>query len=340
MTSEEKSIIREVTTLFRQEKDFILNNWLNLAEKNLSLKTDIDSELIKKYFEDLINDFVNFLPEGDFKSYENSNNITGTNLALHNISYKKFIRAFHLFEDSYSPILFKRYSGERLAKCLSTIDKVHHNTIAIVTEAFFKVKDSTVDALVNLSELRDDVTGNHMERTAKYLHILAKELNLDDNYTYQLCKAGPLHDIGKIGIPDSILLKPGKLTNDEFEQMKKHTIIGAQSIEKIYNIQAIKSDYLLMARDIALYHHEKYDGSGYPEGLSGSQIPLPARIFALVDAYDAIVSKRPYKEALSHETALERIKVESGRHFDPEIVNAFLNVHEKFKEIMQASNVK
>jgi len=335
MNHNETLLIRNMADIFRQEKEDVLQIWLGLVKQKNYADNDIEYATIKECFAGLIDDFITFLSTGDFDGYFNSNEGTGIKLALQDISYRKFIEAFHLFEDSYMHILVGRYSGEDLTEYLCVIDKVHHKTIAIVTEAFFKVKDSTVDALINLSELRDDTTGSHMDRTRKYLVILAEEMDLDQNFTYQLVKAGPLHDVGKIAIPDSILLKPGRLTDEEFEQMKKHTIIGAQAIERIYEGKAVKTGYLLMARDIAMYHHEKYNGTGYPEGLKGQQIPLPARIFALVDAYDAMVSKRPYKEPLSHEITTDRILHDSGSHFDPRVVESFLKVQMKFKEVMQ-----
>jgi len=137
--------------------------------------------------------------------------------------------------------------------------------------------------------------------------LLSKELNLDFDFIKNMGKASLLHDVGKIAIRDNILLKPGKLNNYEFEEMKKHTIIGAKAISKVISSNDLSHEYLYMAVDISLCHHEKYDGSGYPNGFKGTQIPLPARISAIADAYDVITSKRPYKQPFSHEEAVRRI---------------------------------
>jgi putative two-component system response regulator len=144
--------------------------------------------------------------------------------------------------------------------------------------------------------------------------------------------AAPLHDIGKVGVSDSILLKPGKLTNQEFEEMKRHTLYGRDTIlaaeRKLGDIS-----FLRFAREIAYTHHERWDGSGYPEGLKGEQIPVPGRLMALVDSYDALTSKRVYKAKFPHEKAVEIITEEKGSHFDPAVVDAFLEVKENFRQI-------
>lgn len=186
----------------------------------------------------------------------------------------------------------------------------------------------------------DHRTQYHLERTREYSALLAKELDLNDSTIDQIYMVGPLHDIGKIGIRDDILLKPGKLTHEEYEEMKKHAIIGKRIIDKIIEDQNEGKGYLPMARQIAFYHHEKYDGSGYPKCLRGEDIPIAARIFALVDAYDAIVSKRPYKAPLPHEVAIERVTKDSSVHFDPEIVNVFLENNEAFKKINKLGKLR
>jgi len=151
-----------------------------------------------------------------------------------------------------------------------------------------------------------------------------------------LLLAGPLHDIGKVGIPDAVLLKPGPLSDDEWRIMKNHVRIGAQILDRAIERYGLKDRYLIMAKNICAYHHERYDGSGYLEGLKGEEIPLEARIFALADAYDAIRSKRPYKGPLSHEEAVRRIKEAAGRHFDPQVVEAFLRCEEEFRRISES----
>ncbi|MFT4004424.1 MAG: HD domain-containing phosphohydrolase [Lacrimispora sp.] len=145
--------------------------------------------------------------------------------------------------------------------------------------------------------------------------------------------SSPLHDIGKVGIPDQILLKPGKLTPEEYEIMKNHAVLGGDAILSVEKLIGGAETFLTCAREIAYFHHEKWDGSGYPSGLSREAIPLPARLMAVVDVYDALTSRRIYKEAVSHEKAVSIIREDAGKHFDPDVVNAFLALEEKFKGI-------
>lgn len=147
--------------------------------------------------------------------------------------------------------------------------------------------------------------------------------------------SSPLHDIGKIGIPDHILLKPGPLTDDEYEVMKKHTVLGRDAIMCAEKLIGNMETFLTCAREIAYSHHEKWDGSGYPQRLSGEDIPLPARLMAVVDAYDALTSRRIYKEAITHEEAVSIIQADTGKHFDPDVVRAFLTLQEQFKYISE-----
>ena len=190
--------------------------------------------------------------------------------------------------------------------------------------------DALILALARLSEARDNETGKHLERVASYCRLLADGLRrrglhldlIDEEWTADLVRASPLHDIGKVGIPDSILLKPAKLTAEEWEIMKTHAEIGAHTLDGVlleYGQQRI----LEMGRDICGAHHEKWDGSGYPHALAGAQIPLSARILALADVYDALTTVRPYKHAWPHAEAAEWIRTRAGSHFDPEIVASF-----------------
>jgi hemerythrin-like metal-binding protein len=198
-------------------------------------------------------------------------------------------------------------------------------------------------SLVNLVELRDPETGFHLERTRNYGVILAGQLSqnkkhkrvITDKFIEDLYNASPLHDIGKVGITDSILLKEGKLTDQEFDSMKKHVTIGKDILSRVTENLKHNKHFLVMSRNIATYHHERYDGTGYPEQLKKDDIPLEARIYALCDSYDAIRAKRPYKEPLSHEEAVKRILAGSGEHFDPDIVDAFLKCDTKFNEIYE-----
>jgi response regulator RpfG family c-di-GMP phosphodiesterase len=185
-------------------------------------------------------------------------------------------------------------------------------------------------ALARLSEQRDQATGQHLERIGAYCQLLAEGLRadgqfldvIDEPFVENLVRSSPLHDIGKVGIPDSILLKPGRLSHEEWQIMRTHAEIGAQTIESVIG-EFPDQGFLVCGRDIARGHHEKWDGSGYPAGLKGDAIPLAARIVALADVYDALTSARPYKRPWSHSESLAWILEQSGRHFDPRIVAAF-----------------
>ncbi|MDR3580935.1 MAG: CHASE2 domain-containing protein [Oryzomonas sp.] len=205
-------------------------------------------------------------------------------------------------------------------------------------------QDSIILCMSALTETRDKETGGHIFRTRKYVEILAKQLatspschELDKLNIDLLVKSAPLHDIGKIGIPDRILQKPGRLTEEEFAIIKSHALIGAEALTRTINMSAHpeKMGFLHYAQQITVSHHEKWDGSGYPHGLSGTNIPLSGRIMALADVYDALVSNRRYKSALSHEEVKKMIIKESGKHFDPEIVAAFLANSEAFRHVSE-----
>jgi putative two-component system response regulator len=201
-------------------------------------------------------------------------------------------------------------------------------------------RDVAIFALAKLAESRDPETGAHLERVRTYCKIIATELSLvpkfggriDDEFVRLIYLTSPLHDIGKVGIPDSVLLKPGRLSDREFEAMKLHAEIGAQTLDAA--LQEFPGvTFLEMARDIAWAHHERWDGSGYPKGLEGEAIPLSARIAALADVYDALTSKRVYKGAFAHDVAVSMIVSESGKHFDPDIVAAFVRTQGQFLEV-------
>jgi CHASE2 domain-containing sensor protein len=208
------------------------------------------------------------------------------------------------------------------------------------TRELAMVQEATIESMSSLTETRDPGTGEHIRRTRNYIRLLAEYLKnqprfspfLDDETIDLLCKSAPLHDIGKVGVSDRILLKPGRLTDQEFEEMKQHTVYGRDTIlaaeRKLGN-----TSFLHVAREIAYTHHERWDGSGYPEGLKGEQIPVPGRLMALADSYDALTSKRVYKSRIPHEKAVEIIIQEKGSHFDPEVVDAFLEVEENFRQI-------
>jgi response regulator RpfG family c-di-GMP phosphodiesterase len=204
------------------------------------------------------------------------------------------------------------------------------------------VASLVIMGLTKLSEYRDTDVGPHLERLREYSKTLALELVsiakykelITDHYIEHLYRGSILHDIGKVGIPDRILLKPGKVTPEEFEVIKKHSMLGGNSLKEIEAKVGGKT-FLTIASEIAYYHHERWDGKGYPEGLDGENIPLEARIVALADVYDALTSKRVYKEALSHAEAVKIIVPERGKQFDPEIVDAFMARNKEFAVISE-----
>jgi putative two-component system response regulator len=205
-----------------------------------------------------------------------------------------------------------------------------------------ETRDLAIFALAKLAESRDPDTGAHLERMRQYSRILAQHLcergkfgdQMDANYVRMIYLTSPLHDIGKVGIPDSVLLKPGRLSDREFEIMKRHTTIGAKTLGAAL-LEHPGVDFLRMGRDIALTHHEQFDGSGYPNGLAGHEIPLCGRIVALADVYDALTTKRVYKDAFSVEVARSIILEGAGSHFDPEIVEAFVQCEDQFIAVQQ-----
>lgn len=205
------------------------------------------------------------------------------------------------------------------------------------------IQDVTIRAMASLAETRDNETGNHIRRTQLYIEVVAKRLAdhpkfasyLSPRNIDLLVKSAPLHDIGKVGIPDRILLKPGKLTVEEFEIMKTHTTLGRDAIEAAEKQLGMTVDFLRTAKEIAYYHQEKWDGSGYPEGLAGESIPMSARLMAVADVYDALISKRVYKPAMPHDDAMQIMVAGRGQHFDPDILDAFIDVQEDCRGIAQ-----
>jgi len=233
MNDKEKAFLVDIARIFDDNREKIIEIWFDLLLKEELVSGEEEQDHFKKGFEKLIDDFITYLSVGDFDSYFRSNMELSRQLASYDIEHDKFIKAFHLFEDSYFETLAGSINRDLLLKYLSAIDRLHHETIAIVSEAYFEIKDDTVFALAKLVEYRDNTTGFHLERTRDYSVILAKELGCGEDFVKQLYKVGPLHDIGKVGIKDSILLKKGPLTEDEYEEMKRHTVIGAQAIENI-----------------------------------------------------------------------------------------------------------
>lgn len=203
------------------------------------------------------------------------------------------------------------------------------------------IQDVTIMAMSSLAETRDNETGNHIRRTQNYVKALAIQLQHHPRFLAYLTperiellyKSAPLHDIGKVGIPDRILLKAGRLDPDEFEIMKTHTTLGRDAILAAENLLDSPNSFLQCAREIALSHQEKWDGSGYPEGLKGDAIPVSARLMALADVYDALISRRIYKAAMTHQEALAIILDGRNKHFDPDVLDAFIAVADEFAAI-------
>lgn len=203
------------------------------------------------------------------------------------------------------------------------------------------VQEVTILALASLAETRDNATGNHLRRTQQYIRSLSVKLKthprfqefLTDSTIDMLFKSAPLHDVGKVGIPDHILFKPGSLDPAEFAIMKTHARIGCDAIANAEKSLGTSVGFLRIAKEIALSHHERWDGSGYPEGLAGDGIPISARLMAVADVYDAMISHRVYREAMPHDTVAQTIIDGRGTHFDPDIVTAFVDVQDEFREI-------
>jgi putative two-component system response regulator len=206
------------------------------------------------------------------------------------------------------------------------------------------IQDVTIHAMASLAETRDSDTGGHIRRTQQYVKLMAEKLRfhprfshfLNDDKTIELLfKSAPLHDIGKVGIPDCILLNPGRLGQDEFEIMKTHTTLGRDAILQAERELGIEVPFLKYAKEIAYGHQEKWDGTGYPEGLSGDAIPISARLMAVADVYDALISRRVYKNSMPHEQAVQVISEGKGNHFDPDMVDSFMELQEEFRAIAE-----
>lgn len=276
-------------------KNLICENWIKLINENIVSEDKTTLKISAITLEKLIENFIMILLSEDYEFDRNFSSSIACELAYKDISYEDFMKIMNYFEESSIYVLSKEFLSNDIIESFILINGVYNKAITSISQEYFSVKDTTLIALVKLAELRDDVTGAHLERAREYAALLSKELGLDDNYIKNIEKASLLHDIGKF--------------ND------------------------VSKDYLTMAINIALHHHEKYDGSGYPHGLKKEQIPLEARIFALADAYDAIVSKRQYKECETHNEAVRRIVLDSGRHFDPVVVESFARIQDKFNII-------
>jgi putative two-component system response regulator len=215
--------------------------------------------------------------------------------------------------------------------------------VAKRTREVMAIQDVTILVLASLAETRDSETGRHIRRTQFYVKALAEKLRdhprfawfLTDANINMLYKSAPLHDIGKVGISDRILLKPGRLDPHEFEIMKTHTTLGYDAIEHAEKLLGTNVEFLSCAKTIALSHQEKWDGTGYPQGLAGDDIPIAARLMAVADVYDALISRRVYKEAMSHERAVQIMIENRGTHFDADMIDAFVEIQDEFRAIAQ-----
>jgi putative two-component system response regulator len=243
------------------------------------------------------------------------------------------------------PILEARVRNHLLIKAAADVLRnqktVLQREVALATAELASLQDVTILTMASLAETRDNETGNHVLRTQHYVKALAEQLRGHERFSHFLTreniellfKSAPLHDIGKVGVPDRILLKPDKLDHDEFEIMKTHTTLGRDAIESAEKRLGKDVPFLRFAKEIAYCHQEKWDGSGYPQGLRGEAIPLSARLMALADVYDALISARVYKPAFPHEKAVAIIVDGRGKHFDPDVCEAFVQIQAEFQEI-------
>lgn len=243
------------------------------------------------------------------------------------------------------PVLLARVENHLKLKAASDFlrDQNHYLETEVQrrTAELGAIQDVTILAMASLAETRDSDTGNHIRRTQHYVRLLAEHLRkhprfgcyLDDATISMLFKSAPLHDIGKVGIPDRILLKPGRLTPEEFDVMKTHTTLGRDAVQAAEDQLGMDVGFLRIAKEIALGHQEKWDGSGYPQGLAGEAIPISARLMAVADVYDALISRRVYKDGMPHEKAVAIMREGRGSHFDPDILDAFLALQEDFQAV-------
>ena len=245
------------------------------------------------------------------------------------------------------PIVLERVKNHLFLKhardMLKTQNQILEDKVRERTKKLGELQDVAMEAMGALAESRDPETGNHIRRTQLYVQLLAEKLQSHPKFAEYLTperitllfKAAPLHDIGKVGVPDAILLKPGKLTAEEFETMKLHTVHGRDAIAAAERKLSEPSEFLTVAKEIAYSHQEKWDGSGYPEGLAGEAIPISARLMAIADVYDALISRRVYKPPFSHEKAIGIMSEGRGSHFDPTMLDAFMTISDSCREVAE-----
>jgi putative two-component system response regulator len=255
--------------------------------------------------------------------------------------------ADYLFKPINPAILLARVQTQLRLKATTDLLRSHNayldQEVLARTRELQATHDVTILALASLAETRDNETGNHLRRTQHYVRLLAEKLSehprfsahLDDQSIELMFKSAPLHDIGKVGIADHILLKPGRFEPAEFEIMKTHAQLGYQALVHAEELLGAQVPFLRIAKEIALCHHEKWDGSGYPNGLARDAIPVSARLMAVADVYDAVISRRVYKSQMCHEKAFGIICEGAGRHFDPDVVAAFIDLEKEFERIAE-----
>jgi putative two-component system response regulator len=243
------------------------------------------------------------------------------------------------------PIVFARVAGQLQLKAAADFLKDQNSYLEAEVlrrgRELAAIQDVTILAMASLAETRDNDTGNHIRRTQHYLRLLAQHLQRHARFSNfltahcidMLFRSAPLHDIGKVGIPDRILLKAGRFEPHEFEIMKSHCQLGRDAIQHAENQLGLEVGFLKYAKEIAYSHQEKWDGSGYPEGLAGDAIPISARLMAVADVYDALISRRVYKEPMAHAQAVDLIAQGRGSHFDPDITDAFLALADQFQAV-------
>ena len=248
--------------------------------------------------------------------------------------------AIDFINKPFNPEIVKLRVGNQIE--LSSYRESLEQMVEEKTREIIATKENFIETMATTIEYRSLESGEHIHRTKELTAILVKQLLNNPKYGLKLMmsnpatisQASPLHDVGKVGIPDHILLKPGRLTPEEFKVIENHAVIGSEIIASMMGRNKV-DEYLQNCYDIARHHHERWDGKGYPDGLAGEEIPLSARIVALVDVYDALVSERCYKKSMTHEEAIEIVKIESGTHFDSEIVDALIQVEDQVRNIYQ-----
>lgn len=332
------SLLKDVALFLKENERSIFSAWAvyegTVFEKN---------EDVSRGMKILFSYFITDMAAGDIPAYYARIRALARELTEKDIPFEQSKEAFRYLRKAWDESLKGYGNAPGAFAAHALINDIYTETLAILGKEQYDMMDGTIVALAKIADYRDPETGGHLQRTKNYSRLLAEYLDCEPRFIEDIFNYSPLHDIGKVGISDGILLKPGKLTKDEFMIMKTHAQIGADTIHEIIGSLNYTKARLAMAKDIALGHHERWDGTGYPRGLKGEEIPLAARIFTVSNIYDALVSDRPYKRAFSHEEAVEIIlrgdPVERGRtmpqHFDPQVLEAFDKLQYEFHAIAE-----